>query len=182
MIYEFEGKKPELHDSVYLAPNTHVIGNVTLEEDVSVWFNTTIRGENDEIKIGKGSNIQENSMIHVDEGFPVTIGQNVTIGHNCVVHGCTIEDGALIGMGAIILNGAHIKKGAVIAAGAVVGENKTVDEGMLAAGVPAKPLKKVKEELQERILDGAKFYQNNGKRFQKAGIVSENELSVEKVK
>ncbi|WP_096437401.1 gamma carbonic anhydrase family protein [Alteribacter populi] len=175
MIHEFEGVTPDVHDSVYQAPNTHIIGDVTVDADVSIWFNTTIRGENDSIKIGRGSNVQEGTMIHVDEGFPVTIGKNVTIGHNCVVHGCKIEDGALIGMGAIILNGAHIKSGAVIAAGAVVGENKVIEEDMLAAGVPAKPLKQVKEELKERILDGAKFYQNNGKRFREAGIVSGNE-------
>lgn len=173
MVYDFEGIKPEIHNSVYLAPNTYVIGNVELEADVSIWFNTVLRGDNDSIKIGSGTNVQEGTMIHVDEGFPVNIGKNVTIGHNCVIHGCTIEDGALIGMGAIILNGAHIKEGAVIAAGAVVGENKVIEKNMLAAGVPAKPLKPVNEELKVRISEGTKFYQNNGKRFRSAGIVSE---------
>lgn len=172
MIYELDGKKPKLDDSVYLAPGTHVIGNVILGSDVSIWFNTVIRGDNDLIKIDSGTNVQEGSMIHVDEGFPVTIGKNVTIGHNCVIHGCTIEDGALIGMGAIILNGAHIKKGAVVAAGAVVGENKVIDEGMLAAGVPAKQLKPVNEILQKRIEEGAYFYQRNGRKFKQAGIFS----------
>ncbi len=174
MIYELEGIKPSIDESVYLAPGVHVIGNVSIASDVSIWFNTVIRGDNNSIIIGKGSNVQENSMIHADEGFPALIGENVTIGHNCVIHGCTIEDGALIGMGAIILNGAHIKKGAVIAAGAVVGENKVVEESMLAAGVPAKPLKPIREDLKQRIQEGIKFYQKNGKRFRKAGIVSKD--------
>ena len=175
MIFNFEGQKPDVHESVYLAPNTYIIGNVKLEADVSIWFNTVLRGDNDSIKIGRGTNVQEGTMIHVDEGYPVTIGQNVTIGHNCVIHGCTIEDGALIGMGAIILNGAHIKAGAVIAAGAVVGENKIIESNMLAAGVPARTLKPVKEELQDRILAGAEFYRKNAVKFRRAGILSEQQ-------
>jgi len=172
MIFDFEGLKPDVHETVYLAPNTYIIGNVKLEADVSVWFNSVLRGDNDSIRIGRGTNIQEGTMIHVDEGYPVSIGQNVTIGHNCVIHGCTIEDGALIGMGAIILNGAIIKNGAVIAAGAVVGENKVIEKNILAAGVPAKALKPVKEELQKRILAGAEFYQKNAVKFRRAGIAS----------
>lgn len=171
MIFELEGIKPNIDESAYIAPDVYIIGNVTVEADVSIWFHTVIRGDNDSIIIGSGSNVQEGSMIHVDEGYPVNIGKNVTIGHNCIIHGCTIEEGTLIGMGATILNGAHIKRGAVVAAGAVVGENKVIEEGMLAAGVPAKPLKKVNDELSQRIREGGIFYQNNGKRFRKAGIV-----------
>jgi carbonic anhydrase/acetyltransferase-like protein (isoleucine patch superfamily) len=171
-IYELDGMKPKVDESVYLAPGTHLIGDITLEKDVSIWFNSVLRAENDSIKIETGSNVQEGTTIHVDEGYPVHIGKNVTIGHNCIIHGCTIEDGALIGMGAIILNGAHIKKGAVVAAGAVVGENKVIEEGMLAAGVPAKPLKPINDHLKQRILEGAKHYQRNGRRFRDAGIVS----------
>ncbi|WP_053362997.1 gamma carbonic anhydrase family protein [Bacillus sp. FJAT-27251] len=180
MIYELEGMKPRIHDSVYLAPGTHVIGNVSLEENVSIWFHSVLRGDNDCITIGRGSNVQEGSIIHVDEGYPVSIGKNVTIGHNCLIHGCTIEDGALIGMGAIILNGAHIKRGAVVAAGAVVGENKVIEEGMMAAGVPAKPIKPVGKELQNRLLEGAVHYQENGKRFLKAGISSQDTSNIDK--
>ncbi|SEN24924.1 Carbonic anhydrase or acetyltransferase, isoleucine patch superfamily [Mesobacillus persicus] len=172
LLYELDGMKPNVHESVYIAPGTHIIGDVTLENDVSIWFNAVLRAENDSIKIESGSNVQEGTTIHVDEGYPVRIGKNVTIGHNCIIHGCTIEDGALIGMGAVILNGAHIKKGAVVAAGAVVGENKIIEEGMLAAGVPAKPLKPINEGLKQRILEGASHYQRNGKRFRDNGIVS----------
>jgi len=171
-MYELDGMKPNVHESVYLAPGTFLIGDITLKEDVSIWFNAVLRAENDSITIETGSNVQEGTTIHVDEGFPVHIGKNVTIGHNCIIHGCTIEDGALIGMGAIILNGAHIKKGAVVAAGAVVGENKIIEEGMLAAGVPAKPLKQINDSLKQRILEGASHYQRNGRRFREAGIVA----------
>ncbi|MBY0095610.1 gamma carbonic anhydrase family protein [Mesobacillus maritimus] len=172
MMYELDGMRPNVDESVYLAPGTYLIGDITLKEDVSIWFNAVLRAENDSITIESGSNVQEGTTIHVDEGFPVHIGKNVTIGHNCIIHGCTIEEGALIGMGAIILNGAHIKKGAVVAAGAVVGENKVIEEGMLAAGVPAKPLKQINDRLKQRILEGANHYQRNGRRFRDAGIVA----------
>ncbi|MCM3585965.1 gamma carbonic anhydrase family protein [Mesobacillus maritimus] len=172
MLYELEGKKPIVDDSVYLAPGTHLIGDVILKKDVSIWFNAVLRAENDSITIEEGSNVQEGTTIHVDEGYPVHIGKNVTIGHNCIIHGCTIEDGALIGMGAVILNGAHIKSGAVVAAGAVVGENKVIEEGMLAAGVPAKTLKPIHDDLKQRVLEGAFHYQRNGKRFREAGIIA----------
>lgn len=172
MLYEFNGKYPELDPSVYVAPGAYLIGDVHLGKDVSVWFHAVMRGDNDTITIGEGSNVQEGTIIHVDEGYPVNIGKNVTVGHRCVIHGCTIEEGAMIGMGAVVLNGAHIKKGAVVAAGAVVGENKVVEENTLAAGVPAKPLKTIQPAMQERVLAGTNFYKENGKRFQEAGIES----------
>jgi carbonic anhydrase/acetyltransferase-like protein (isoleucine patch superfamily) len=173
MIYELNGMKPSVDESAYLAPGVYVIGNVTLKSDVSVWFNTVIRGDNDSITIESGSNVQEGTIIHTDEGYPVIIESNVTIGHNCVIHGCIIEEGALIGMGAIILNGAHIKKGAVIAAGAVVGENKVIEAGIVAAGIPAKPLKPIHDELKKRIQEGTQFYKNNARRFRNEGIESQ---------
>lgn len=173
MLYKFNGKYPQVDDSVYLAPGAYLIGDVHLGKDVSVWFHSTLRGDNDTITVGDGSNIQESSVIHVDENFPVNIGKNVTIGHSCVIHGCTIDDGAMIGMGAVVLNGAHVKKGAVVAAGAVVGENKVVEENTLVAGVPAKPIKTLQEGMQQRILAGVDFYKENGRRFREAGITSE---------
>lgn len=172
MLYELKGKYPVVPESAYLAPGTYLIGDVHLGEDTSVWFNSTLRGDNDKITIGNGSNVQEGTVIHTDEGFPVNIGENVTIGHGCVIHGCTIEEGAMIGMGAIVLNGAHVKKGSVVAAGAVVGENKVVEESTLVAGVPAKPIKTIQPAMQERILFGVEFYKNNGKLFKEAGIQS----------
>lgn len=173
MIYAFNDISPNVDSSVYIAPGSHVIGNVTIKKDASVWFNVTIRGDNDKVTIGEGSNIQEGSVVHVDPSYPVIIEDDVTVGHRCIIHGCTIEEGAMIGMGAIILNGAHIKKGAVVAAGAVVGENKVVDEYTLVAGVPAKPIKKVNEDLSNRVLEGTQHYVKNAKLFS-----DENNLKV----
>lgn len=172
MLYELNGKYPQVDDSAYLAPGVYLVGDIHLGKDVSVWFHAVLRGDNDTITVGDGTNIQEGTIIHVDEGFPVKIGKNVTVGHRCVIHGCTIEEGAMIGMGAVVLNGAHIKKGAIVAAGAVVGENKVVEESTLVAGVPAKPIKTIQPAMQERILSGVEFYKNNGKLFRKAGIQS----------
>ena len=176
MLYELKGNYPQVDESAYLAPGVYLIGDVHLGKDVSVWFHSTLRGDNDTITVGNGSNIQEGAVIHTDEGFPVTIGENVTIGHGCIIHGCTIDEGAMIGMGAVVLNGAHVRKGAVVAAGAVVGENKVVDESTLVAGVPAKPIKTIQPAMQERILFGVEFYKNNGKLFKEAGIQSEKPL------
>lgn len=170
MLHEFNGIKPELHPSVYVAPGAQVIGQVIAEEDVTIWFNAVLRGDNEPIKIGKGSNIQDGTIIHVDEGFPVKIEENVTIGHNVILHGCTINKGALIGMGATILNGAIIGEGALVAAGAVVGEGKIIEPGTLAAGVPAKPLKQLSEENIARIAGGAEHYVNKGKEYSKQNI------------
>ncbi|KKK36502.1 hypothetical protein WQ57_18995 [Mesobacillus campisalis] len=170
MLFEFKENKPKLHTSVYVAPGAQVIGQVLAEEDVTIWFNAVLRGDNEPIKIGKGSNIQDGTIIHVDEGYPVIIEENVTIGHNVILHGCTIRKGALIGMGATILNGAVIGEGALIAAGAVVGEGKIIEPGVLAAGVPAKPLKQLSKENIARIADGAGHYVNKGKEYRKENI------------
>jgi carbonic anhydrase/acetyltransferase-like protein (isoleucine patch superfamily) len=111
-IYELDGVKPELPeaDAFWIAPDAHVIGRVRLGQEVGVWFGAVLRGDNDTISIGDRTNIQEGAMLHVDEGFPLTIGADVTIGHHAIVHGCTIGDNTLIGMGATILNGACIGK------------------------------------------------------------------------
>jgi carbonic anhydrase/acetyltransferase-like protein (isoleucine patch superfamily) len=170
MLHEFNGKKPQLHSSVYVAPGAQVIGQIIADEDVTIWFNAVLRGDNEPIKIGKGSNIQDGSVIHVDEGFPVIIEENVTVGHNVILHGCTVKKGALIGMGATILNGAVIGEGALIAAGAVVGEGKVIEPGTLVAGVPAKPIKKLSEENIARMEDGAKHYVEKGQQYLEQNI------------
>lgn len=113
-----------------------MIGNVRLKTNVSVWFGSVLRGDNELIEIGEGSNVQDNCTFHTDPGFPLTIGKNCTIGHNVILHGCTIEDGALIGMGAIIMNGARIGKGCIVGAGAIITEGKTFEERALVIGAP----------------------------------------------
>jgi len=138
MIYETGGVKPEVHESVFLAPASSVIGRVRIGQGSSVWFGSVLRGDCEEIVIGAESNIQDLSVIHSDPGSPAVIGDRVTVGHRCIIHGCIIEDDCLVGMGAIIMNRARIGKGSVIAAGSVVLEDTEIPPCSLVAGIPAK--------------------------------------------
>ena len=159
MIRPFRGVSPKAAPSAYIDPSAQVIGDVVIGDRSSVWANATIRGDVNIIRIGEESNIQDNCVLHVDEGdFPMHIGDRVTVGHSVVLHGCTIEDEALIGIGAIILNGARIGKGAVIAAGALVAEGAVVAAGMLVMGVPGKAKREVTPEEQTRFREGAQHY------------------------
>lgn len=165
MIYTFEGKTPKIADGVFVAPNSSVIGNVEVAENASVWFGVVIRGDNDLMRIGEGSNIQDNSVLHSDPGFPLTIGRNCTIGHSAIVHGCTIGDGTLIGMGATILNGAVIGQNCLIGAGALVTENSKIPDNSLVVGAPARVKRSLSEEQIETLGENAHHYQENSKRF-----------------
>ncbi len=135
-----------------------VIGDVTLESKVSIWYNAVVRGDIEPITIDENSNVQDNCVLHVSEDYPVKIGKNVSVGHNATVHGCTLEDNVLVGMGAIILNGAHIKKNCLIGAGALVTENKTFPENSLILGSPAKAVRELSEEEIESIKENADEY------------------------
>jgi carbonic anhydrase/acetyltransferase-like protein (isoleucine patch superfamily) len=149
----------------WVAPNATVLGNVILEEDASVWFGTVIRGDNEAIHIGPGSNVQDLAVIHTDPGFPCTIGAGCTIGHRAILHGCTIEDGALIGMGAIILNGAVIGKDSLVGAGALVAEGKTMPERSLVLGAPAKVVRELDDAAVVKMKHAATHYVRNWRRF-----------------
>ena len=142
MILPYKGKMPTIGNNVYIAPTAVIIGDVIIEDDVSVWFGAVIRGDRDTIAIGSGSNVQDNCTLHVDSDHPLRIGAQTTIGHNAVIHGCTVEDRVLIGIGAVVLNDAVIHEGSVVAAGSVVPEGMRVGPFELAAGVPAKIKKK----------------------------------------
>ncbi|HEU5138360.1 MAG TPA: gamma carbonic anhydrase family protein [Bacillales bacterium] len=174
MKYSLNGKNPKVHSSTYIAPGAHIIGDVELQADTTVWFNAVLRGDNDKITISKGSNVQDGTVVHVDEGYPVKVGENVIVGHNVTLHGCTVEDGALIGMGATVLNGAVVGKGALIAAGALVPEGKVIEPGTLAAGVPAKAVRKLNVEDKERLKQGAQHYIDNGREYKDEGIVDKD--------
>ena len=137
-IYTLGNKAPQISSSAWVAPDANVIGNVELKEKVSVWFGVTLRGDNELIHIGAGSNIQENTVMHTDLGFPLRIGTNCTIGHKVMLHGCEVGDNSLIGMGAIVLNGAKIGSNCLIGAGALITENKTIPDGTLVVGAPGK--------------------------------------------
>jgi carbonic anhydrase/acetyltransferase-like protein (isoleucine patch superfamily) len=170
VIYSFKGKTPQIHPTAYVAPGAQIIGDVVLEENASVWFNAVLRGDNAQIRIGKGSNIQDGTVVHVDPGYPVNVGEYVTVGHNVTLHGCTVEDGALIGMGATLLNGSVIGKNSLIAAGALISEGKKFEPEMLAAGVPAKTLRKLSSEHVERMRRGTENYIEKGKLYKEENI------------
>ena len=158
MIRTFRGITPRIATSAFVDPAAVVIGDVEIGERTSVWPCVAVRGDTALIKIGTDTSIQDNSVLHADEGVPCTIGDRVTVGHLVMLHGCTVEDDALIGIGAIILNGAVIGKGAVVAAGAVVPEGMQVEAGMLVMGTPAKPRREVTEEERARFASGVKHY------------------------
>ncbi|MGI9127923.1 MAG: gamma carbonic anhydrase family protein [Roseomonas sp.] len=151
----------------WIAPDAQVVGHVILEEDVGIWFGAAIRGDNEPIRIGARSNIQEGAVLHSDMGFPLTIGADVTIGHRAILHGCTIGDGALIGMGATVMNGARIGAGSIIGACALVTEGKEIPEGSLVMGAPAKVIRALDAETRQRLLGSAAHYVENARRFAK---------------
>jgi carbonic anhydrase/acetyltransferase-like protein (isoleucine patch superfamily) len=164
--------KLEVHPSAFIAPGVVVVGDVTLGPRSSVWFGTVLRGDMDVIRIGEESNVQDNSVLHVDCGYPTTVGRRVVIGHRAVVHGATVGDGALVGMGAVVLNGAVIGAGSLVAAGALVGENKEFEERSLIVGIPGRAIGKVSDEMAESIIRGADHYVALSRTYLARGIGS----------
>jgi carbonic anhydrase/acetyltransferase-like protein (isoleucine patch superfamily) len=168
VIYDLDGSAPDVDAGAWIAPGCHVIGNVTVMDLASVWFGTTIRGDNERITIGVGSNVQENCVLHTDMGFPLDIGINCTIGHKAMLHGCTIGDNSLIGMGATVLNGSIIGKNCLIGAGALITEGKVIPDGSLVMGIG-----KIVRDLDAAAIAGltssAINYQQNAARF-RAGL------------
>ena len=165
MIYSLGEDAPEVHPDTWIAPGAHVMGKVRLDEGVGIWFGAVLRGDNELIHVGAGSNIQENSVLHTDWGYPLVIGRDCTIGHKAMLHGCTIGDGSLIGMGATVLNGARIGKGCLIGAGALVTEGKEIPDGSLVMGAPGKVVRMLDAAAQEKILAGSRGYVANMRRF-----------------
>jgi carbonic anhydrase/acetyltransferase-like protein (isoleucine patch superfamily) len=145
-IYQIGEFAPQIDDTVFVADSASVIGKVHLAAHSSVWFDVTIRGDNELISIGESSNVQESAVLHTDMGYPMTIGKNVTIGHQAMLHGCTIDDGALIGIQAVVLNGARIGKNCLVGAGALVTEGKVFPDNSLIIGSPAKVARTLSEE------------------------------------
>jgi carbonic anhydrase/acetyltransferase-like protein (isoleucine patch superfamily) len=168
-IYELDGQTPDLPESgrYFIADTAAVIGRVRLGENASVWFGAVLRGDNEWIDVGAGSNVQDGCTCHTDEGFPLTIGANCTIGHRVILHGCTIEDGALIGMGSVIMNGARIGRGSIVGAGALVTEGKQFPEYSLVVGSPARAIRVLEPDQIQLAGNNAKSYAANGLRFKK---------------
>ncbi len=169
MIYELDGQKPDLPEEgrYWVAPSAAVIGKVRLKTDCSVWFGAVLRGDNEWIELGERSQIQDNSTLHTDLGFPITIGPDCVIGHNVILHGCTIGAHALVGMGATILNGARVGAHCLVGAGALITEGKSFPERSLIVGSPARVLRTLDEAAAVSIAAGAEFYVQNFKRYAK---------------
>lgn len=157
MIAEFEGTIPTLDEKTFIADGAKVIGAVTMKEFSSLWFNVVARGDVNRIEIGRYTNVQDNSVVHVADAHPTIIGDYVTVGHNAIIHGCTIEEHCLIGMGAVVLNGAVVGKGSIIAAGAVVKENQIIPPHSLVVGVPGKVVKTMPEEWDSIHAQAVKY-------------------------
>lgn len=158
MIHQFNGQIPNVHKNSFIASSADVIGNVTLGEYSNIWFGAVLRGDLNSLSIGAYSNVQDNSTVHNDEDFPVTIGDYVTIGHNSILHGCKISSNTLIGMGSTILNGAEIGEYTIIGAGSLVTQGKKIPSGVLCIGVPAKVIRELTIEEKESLRKSAEHY------------------------
>ena len=164
-LYALSELAPQVHEDTWVAPDANLIGRVVLEEAGSVWFGTTIRADHEEIRVGAGSNVQENCVFHVDAGFPLTIAKGCTVGHKVMLHGCTIGDNTLIGMGATVLNGAQIGNNCLIGAGALITERKVIPDNSLVMGVPGKVVRTLDEDAIESLRGSARHYQDNMRMF-----------------
>ena len=149
----------------YIADNATVIGSVLIADKASIWFNVVIRGDNDLITIGEGSNVQDNSMLHTDAGIELTLGRSVSVGHMVMLHGCSIGDGSLIGINSVILNHAVIGKHSLIGAGSLIAEGKTVPDGVLALGSPAKVVRDLSQAEIDNLQNIANGYMRRAKLF-----------------
>ena len=170
-LYALDGQQPQTpaDGDYWVAPGAHVIGKVVLESATSIWFGSTLRGDNEFITIGAGTNVQENTVMHTDMGFPLTIGEGCTIGHKAMLHGCILGDNTLIGMGATVLNGARIGNNCLIGAGALITEGKEIPDGTLVMGVPGKVVRELDEAAIEGLKKSALHYQERMRRF-RAGL------------
>jgi carbonic anhydrase/acetyltransferase-like protein (isoleucine patch superfamily) len=170
MIYQLEDAVPQIHASAWVAENATLAGQITLQKDVSIWFNAVLRAEHAPITVGEGSNIQDGTVCHVDPGMPLTIGRSVTVGHKVMLHGCTIGDESLIGINAVILNGAKIGRNCLIGANSLIPEGKEIPDGSLVMGSPGKIVRTLSEAQIEGLKASAMHYVENGRRY-KASLV-----------
>lgn len=175
MIYALDGVAPEfaMDGDYWVAPSAHVMGKVRIESGVSIWFGAVLRGDTELILIGEGSNVQENSVLHTDLGYPLTIGQNCTVGHRAMLHGCTIGNNSLIGMGATVLNGAVIGDNCLIGANALITEGKVIPDGSLVMGAPGKVVRELDDAAKAGLTLSAQGYQQNMRRFRNGLVPTE---------
>ena len=166
-LYQLDGKRVETppEGQYWIAPNATVLGNVRLGRDVSIWFGAVVRGDNDRIEIGEGTNVQDGAVLHCDPGFPLVIGPHSLIGHQAMVHGCTIGSNVLIGIGAIVLNGCRIGDDCIIGAHTILAENKVIPPGSLVVGVPGRVIKPCTPAQLAKVREDVADYVRNGRRF-----------------
>ncbi|MFV0408288.1 MAG: gamma carbonic anhydrase family protein [Paracoccus sp. (in: a-proteobacteria)] len=169
MIWELDGVAPQIAEDAWIAPDAQIIGNVVIEPGASIWWGAVLRGDNEEIRIGRGSNVQDLCCLHTDPGFPMLVGENVTLGHRAMLHGCEIGDGALIGMGATVLNGAKIGAGSLVGASALISEGKEIPQAALVMGAPGRIVREIDEAGRQGLLMSAQHYRDNAARF-RAGL------------
>jgi carbonic anhydrase/acetyltransferase-like protein (isoleucine patch superfamily) len=168
-IYQLGEASPDVAETAWVADSAEVIGRVVLEDEVSIWFKAVLRGDNETMRIGRGTNIQDGSVLHSDHGSPLTVGEGVTVGHQVMLHGCTIGDHSLIGIGAVVLNGARIGKSCLVGAGALVTEGKEFPDGSMIIGSPAKAVKELTPAQIEGLKLSARHYIENAGRY-RAGL------------
>ncbi len=168
MLIQYEGIIPAVHPSVLVAPGAMLIGDVTIDEAATIWFNCVLRGDLEPIRIGQRTNVQDGTVIHTDKDMPCCVGDDVTIGHGAILHGCTIGNGALIGMGATLLTGAVIGENAIVAAGTLVREGQEIPAANIAMGVPAKVRREVTDSELERVRRGKEDYVLRGRLMKRA--------------
>ncbi len=165
MLHTLGDAKPDIHEDAWVAPDARVIGRVRLKAGASVWFQSVLRGDNEWIEIGEGSNVQDGTVMHTDPGYPLTIGDRVTIGHKVMLHGCTVGADSLIGIGSIVLNGARIGSNTVVGANSLVTEGKEFPNGVLVLGAPAKVVRELSDEEIAMIGHSAEHYVENARRY-----------------
>lgn len=164
-IYSIGDKTPKIASDAWIAPDATVIGDVDLQANTSVWFGAVIRGDNDSITIGEGSNIQDGAVLHIDPGFPLTLEKNVTIGHKVMLHGCTIREQSLIGIGSILLNGCLIGKRSLVGANTLIPEGKEYPDGVLILGSPGKVVRELTEEEQDGLIRFSEHYMSHSDNY-----------------
>lgn len=170
MLYRLEGYTPKVPEPgrFFVADNATVLGRVTLSEDVGIWFNAVVRGDVEDLHIGARTNIQDNSVLHADEGYPLNIGEGVTVGHQAMLHGCTIGDNSLIGIKAVVLNGARIGRNCIIGANALIAEGKEIPDNSLVMGSPGRVKREVTDVEVAGLLESSNHYVKNFKRYLKS--------------
>lgn len=164
-IFRLGTTSPEIPESAFVAPGACVIGRVTLGAESSVWFGAVLRGDNEPIHIGAGSNVQEGAVLHADQGFPLHVGDHVTVGHQAMLHGCSIGDGSLVGIEAVVMNGARIGRHFIVGAGAIVTEGKSLPDRSLILGAPAKLARELSDNEVAKLDDSAATYVTHGRRY-----------------